>query len=242
MNIENIENLTKASVNFQGLSHAAREKACEEYKQNEPKGLFALRLTLDGQISKLCGQFQENIENSNEKISYQLDLSASLIRTHFVINDLIMSGDIIEALTLIRKQIENFTRLVEIDEKPLGKLLKKTPNVCDILKKSGKKLYPQLSEVAHFGTPRVGELIRKNIKEENKFGPSVFPFYSDTLFEVYKQHSFVSIYFIFWIVGFLKSLYQDKYDSSSDEKIIESIFNKAVEMDVIIIESEDNKK
>ena len=109
MDTELVELLAKITFDFQGLSKKARDKACEEYKANEPSGLSAIRLVLDGQLSRLFLRFTEKIEESTEKISYQLDLSASFFRTHFVINDLLLSGDIIEALTLIRKQLENLT-------------------------------------------------------------------------------------------------------------------------------------
>jgi len=239
MNIELIEKLAQISIDFQGLSKIAREKASDKYKAKEPSGLSAIRLTLDGQISRLFLKFNDKIDESTEKISYQLDLSESFIRTHFVVNDLLLSGDIIEALTLIRKQIENLTRLIEIDEKPLAKLLKKTPNVCEILKKSGKKLYPELSEVAHFGTPRIGALIRQCEPGNDKVGPSVFPFYSDFIFEAYKQHAFISISFVYWTIGFLKAVYKEKYDSELDENIMEPIFIKAIETGIFEINSEN---
>lgn len=242
MDREIVEKISKIAIDFQGLSAKARQNAIQEYKKNEPNGLFAVRVALDGQIARMVNRLQEKIENSDEKISYQLDLSASFIRTHFLIDDLILSGDIIEALTLIRKQIENLARLIEIDEKPLAKIARKTPNVCNILKKPGKKLYPELSEVAHFGSPRVGELIKIKNEDGNKCGPSVFPLFTDTLFEVYKQHSFISIYFMFWIIGFLKEIYKDKYDSFSDESIMEEIFEKAILLDIIRLDLEDNKK
>ena len=233
-----IEKISKIAIDFQGLSKQARLKAAEEYKENESDGLFAIRVALDGQIARMTLRFKEQIENSNEKVSYQLDLSASFLRTHFVINDLILSGDIIEALTLIRKQIENLTRLIEIDDKPLAKLSRKTPNVINILKKTGKKLYQELSEIAHFGSPRVGALIKIKNENESKCGPSVLPMFSDTLFEVYKQHSFISIYFAFWIIGFLNSVYNDKYAKESDENIMIEIFKKAVSEGIMKIDSD----
>ncbi|MGB0883842.1 MAG: hypothetical protein ACPGTG_03890 [Flavobacteriales bacterium] len=239
MNKEVLEKLSGISMDFQGLSEKARRLATEEYKEKEPDGLFAIRVALDGQIARQTLRFIEKIENTNEKISYQLDLSNSFIRTHFVINNLILTGDIIEALILIRKQVENLARLIEIDDKPLAKIKGKTPNVCNIIKKAGKKLYPELSEVAHFGTPRVGNLLKTKNIEEGKSGPSVFPVFSKTLFEVYKQHSFISIYFLFWINGFIKSIYKEKYDSTSDDTILDNIYKKAVLENIMRLDLEE---
>ena len=234
MDEEIIEKLLKISTDFQGLSEKARNDVKGTFIAKETDGLAAVRLTLDGQISRLFLRFLDKIDNTNEKISYQLYLSASFIRTYFIINDLILSGDIIEAITLIRKQIENLTRLIEINEKPLTKLLKKTPNVCNVLDKMGKSIYPELSEIAHFGTPRVGELIKMDKAGEGKSGPSVLPAFSSKLFDVYKEHAFISITFVFWIIEFLKSIYQEKYDCTSDELLMEHIFTLALDLGIII--------
>ena len=240
MDAELVEKLALIAVDFQGLSEKSRAETRETFKEQESNGISAIRLVLDGQIARLFLRFREKIENSNEKISYQLSLSASFIRTHFLINDLIISGDIIEALVLIRKQLENFTRLIELDETPLAKLSRKTPNVFNTLKNMGKSLYKELSEVAHFGTPRVGELINLEDIEKGKSGPSIFPVFSNRLNDVYKKHSFISIYFVFWIINFLKEIYKTDYNSSNDEMIIIEIFHLA-KKEGIIIELEDEE-
>ena len=162
MKEESIAKLIKAASEFQGASNNSRKETEGIYKINEPSDLFTIRASLDGEISLISKHFHKKIENPTEKISYKLDLTCSFIRTHFVINDLLLTGDIIEAATLIRKQLEVLTRLIEIDANPLAKLLKKTPNVCNVLNKMGKSLYPELSEIAHSGTPRVGKLIVQN--------------------------------------------------------------------------------
>ena len=156
-------------------------------------------------------------ENSTEQISYQLSLSASFLRSHFIINDLILNGDLIEAFTLIRKQLEILTRLHEIDKKPLFKLLKKTPNVVNLFKDGGKQLYPTLSEIAHFATPRVGELLTVKTFDDGSIGPSVHPAYNIDALACYDRHAYVSIYFVFWFMEFLKKIYGHSYECESDE-------------------------
>lgn len=183
----------------------------------------------------------KKIENSTEKISYKLDLTCSFIRTHFVINDLLLTGDIIEAATLIRKQLESLTRLIEIDAHPLSKLLRKTPNVCHVLKKMGKSLYPELSEIAHSGTPLVGKLIVQNESGTDKTGPSIYPVFDPLLYEFYKRHCFISIVWTYWTIGFLKEVYKTGYNSQFDEEIIDEIFLCAL-ANGIIIETKEREK
>lgn len=143
---EIIEELMKNACEYQGKCLEAREKTRQYYKTQEKEGENTLRIFIDGLMAKIAQEQASNkINNTTEKTSYQIILSTSFIRTHYLINDLFMQGDIIEALTLIRKQFETLARMHEIDSKPLLKLHKKTPNVCNIFKKAGKVIYPRLS-------------------------------------------------------------------------------------------------
>lgn len=124
---EHIEKLMIESTDFQGKSLECRLKSSEEYKSKEPDGHFNARLMIDGIIANTSKQLAMKIDEVNEKISYQIGLSVSFIRTHFLIHDMILNGDLIEAMLLIRKNFENITRIEEISAKELRKLLKKTP-------------------------------------------------------------------------------------------------------------------
>ena len=84
----------------------------------------------------------------------------SYVRTHFIVTDLILNGDLVEAVTLIRKQLESVARLNELDQRPLHKLEGKTPNIRMFFEHGGGEMYGHLSEVAHFSKPRVSELMR----------------------------------------------------------------------------------
>ena len=211
MNIKTIKELGQYSIEFQKSSEEWRKVNSKEFRLKETSGRNALRLVIDGLIAKFAYNLSEKTDETNDKISYKFSLSASFIRTHFIINDLILSGDIIEALVLTRKQLESLTRLKEIDKNPLLKLLKKTPNVINTLKENGKRLYKELSEVSHFASPRIGKLLTIKEGSNGNIGPSVFPIYSDSLIEAYKIHSFISINFIFEMIGFLEGIYKNKY-------------------------------
>lgn len=152
---------------------------------------------------------------------------------------MVLEGNLIEAFTLIRKNFESATRLNEIDKSPLTKLLRKTPNVINIFGNGGKKLYPTLSEIAHFATPRVGVLLTVNSADDGRFGPSLYPAFNVDTFACYDRHAFVSIYFCFWLIEFLKKLYKDDYDSTNDEATFYIMLSQAEECGVIEIEKEE---
>lgn len=214
---ENSEELLQNACDFQAVANNARAATLETYRKIEPNEHNVFRITLDGLLARTIQQLANKIEKPTEKISYQISLAISFVRTHFIINDMIMNGDLIEAFTLIRKNFESLTRLHEIDKNPLQKLLKKTPNVINIFKEGGKQLYPTLSEIAHFGTPRVGELLTVNSNVDGRVGPSLHPAYNEDALSCYDRHAYVSFYFSFWLIQFLKSVYGDKYDHEKDE-------------------------
>ena len=227
-----VENLLKLAVDFQAVSTEAREKAREVFRETEPSGESSLRILIDGFIAKLALVTNKRIiSDTDEKKSYQLSLSASFCRTHYLINDLIMCGDLIEGLVLIRKQLESLTRMYELDKTPLQKLLKRTPNVTNVFGKSGKVMYPQLSEFAHFATPRVGELLSVVEKGELR-GPSLVPEFSEAAFGCYEFHVLVSIYFFPFFIDKLQEFYSD-YDSSEDMEIFETIVTFALKENII---------
>ena len=227
-----VENLLRLAVNFQALSTESRDKTRDSFRENESKGASSLRILVDSFIAKLALVMNKrSIPNPDEKKSYQITLSASFCRTHYIINDLIMCGDLIEALVLTRKQLESLTRMYEIDKTPLIKLLKHTPNVTNIFGKSGKVIYPQLSEFAHFATPRVGELL-SIVEKDDLRGPSLVPEFSESAFVCYEFHVLVAIYFFTFIMDKLQEFYTD-YDPKDDMVIFNNIVSLAYREKII---------
>lgn len=236
---ENIEDLMRNAVEFQAEAIKSRASTNEIYRSKEPESHNSFRITLDGLMTRCIKQLSNKIEEPTDKISYQISLAISFVRTHFIVNDMILEGDLIEGFTLIRKNFESATRLNEIDKSPLAKLLRKTPNVINIFGKGGKKLYPTLSEIAHFGTPRVGELLTVNTSDDGRIGPSLYPVYNIDALACYDRHAFVSIYFVFWLIEFLKKTYKDKYDPTKDETTFFIMVKQAEDCGIIEIEKEE---
>lgn len=234
-----IEELLKEACEFQGISIQSREKSSEKYRKKETKEESYIRVVLDGLMVRLAQNMKEKIKETNEKISYQISLSASYVRTHFIINDMILHGDLIEANTLIRKQLESLTRLHELDSENIKKLTRKTPNVINTFKKMGKQAYPHLSEIAHFATPRVGELLHV-IESDLLVGPSMIPVYTDAAHGCFDMQATVSFYFLFWFIDKQREFYKE-FDGEDEKKLLLSAFKTAIDVGVIRIDDADEK-
>ena len=227
-----VRELLPAACEFQGESMKAREIAREEYRKVETNEENILRISIDGLLAQLASNMQNKITNTDEKTSYQISLVTSYIRSHYLINDMILDGDIVEATTLIRKQLESLTRIHELDANPLAKLLKKTPNVINCFKSVGKKIYPHLSEIAHFATPRVGELLHV-VEDGDLVGPSLHPRYTKSAHGSFDLQALVSIYFLFWLIEKQKSWFPN-IDSTSNMAVLYTTFKLALDSGVIL--------
>jgi hypothetical protein len=110
---EQIEELLAAACNFQGQARAAREKCRDDFRDAEREEDNTLRVVVDGLVASLRDMLSQPIERVDSGISYQIGLVTSYVRTHFIVTDLILNGDLVEAVTLIRKQLESVARLNE---------------------------------------------------------------------------------------------------------------------------------
>jgi hypothetical protein len=200
------DQLLRTACNFQGRAIQAREKCREEFRRAEREDDNTLRILVDGQIAALEAILSNPIPNVNPSLSYQIGLVTSYTRTHFLVTDLILNGDLIEAVTLIRKQLESLARLHELDHKPLDRLQGVTPNVGMFFRHGGGAIYGHLSEVAHFSRPRVSELMHV-IQDGERTGPSLHPAFTEHSFACLDLHHFVAIYFLVWITEKLKEWY-----------------------------------
>jgi hypothetical protein len=200
------ELLLEAACNFQGRGIQAREECREMFRRKEREDDNTLRILVDGQIAALETVLSKPIQNVDKALSYQIGLVTSYTRTHFLVTDFILNGDLIEAITLIRKQLESLARLHELDHRPLDKLQGVTPNVGMFFRHGGGEMYGRLSEVAHFSKPRVSELMHV-IQDGERIGPSLHPVFSEHSFACLDMHHFVAIYFLVWIVDKLKEWY-----------------------------------
>src|SRR4051812_21778446 len=94
------ERILRAAVDFGAMSAGARERCREQYREKEGEADNVLRILVDGQVATLAVAMTVKMDSPSPATSYQIGVSTSFIRTHFIVGDLIMNGDLVEALTL----------------------------------------------------------------------------------------------------------------------------------------------
>lgn len=218
MTSEQADKLLRAACEFQGESLAARDSCREQFRRIEQNEDNIFRILVDGQLGLLAKKMTSKVESTTPAISYQIGISASFIRTHFLVADFILNGDLVEAIVLIRKQLESLARLHELDSNPFQKLTGKVPNIQNVLKCGAGRMYGELSEVAHFSTPRVIKLL--HVAERGELiGPSLLPVHTESGKACFDMEHFVVVYFIAWMVEKLPGWYPG-YDNSNDRELL----------------------
>jgi hypothetical protein len=94
---EHADRLLRAACDFQARAVQAREKCREEFRHAERGDDNALRILVDGQIAAFETILSNPLQTVIPALSYQIGLVTSCVRTHFLVTDLILNGDLIEA-------------------------------------------------------------------------------------------------------------------------------------------------
>lgn len=140
--------------------------------------------------------------NSGKYLAY---LIATFVRTHMIVSDLIAASEIVEAVTLQRKQIETLARLHEIRQpESVSKLLGQVPNVKH-LGDTNRTLYGPYSEVAHSAVDSYFYLLGRGENQSAKF-MSLFPKFDANAYVTlgYLAVGVTELYV--WVVGNLEDL------------------------------------
>ena len=95
---------------------------------------------------------------------YRLKLIVSFIRTHYVISDLVKYSENIEAVVLLRKQLELLCRFKELEKQPSVSLHGKTPNIKHI--ENCGVLYGVLSEISHSSKEETLSLLGEYVSDD----------------------------------------------------------------------------
>ena len=119
----------------------------------------------------------DGIEIADEKQQYKLLLAVSFMRTHYVVNELIAYSEVIEAATLMRKQLELIARMKEIDVSELKRIYKKVPQIKHV--PMMKECYGIWSQVAHNANIDSLDLLGYNFDDETHKRFYVHPTYTE---------------------------------------------------------------
>ena len=239
MNIEVIsEKLLHSACEFQGISQQARMACREQFRRVETSEQNVLRIGVDGMVATLSERISEPIDNVTEESSYQVGLSASFIRSYYIVTELLMNGDLIEGLVLLRKQVEILARILELEERSVALLRGKTPNIKYILTNGTGRVYGHLSEVAHFSTPECAEIMGVNT-DGVRFGPSLTPQFHNPAFGYMELSHFTGVRFSQWMLSKLKVWYP-KIDLSFEHGLAFLVISNAFDAGVLERKEEPN--
>lgn len=175
---KNIEKTVKSLCDLSLDIEKANKKHREEFTAQETEQATDIRMMLDGLISRIYLEINTPIRPSSEETEYQLALGASFIKTHLNLHDLILEGYLIDANTLLRKQLECLARIEELDNKKVDMKSKKTPQIQNVEKGQAGRAYGALSTVAHSGTMDAVTSLLDNYNGDNYKAITLFSKYT----------------------------------------------------------------
>jgi hypothetical protein len=157
------------------LSHRAifRERAKAAFFANNSKAadlLDAMSELVSATTLFLSGK---DLSATSQRL-YLSDLLVSFCRSHFIAADLVVHTELIEAATLIRKQMELMARVQELSKSmTIEELLRRTPNVRHLASQL-RRLYDEYSRIAHSADPETLRLLGTTHSEGRSYTP-VYP-------------------------------------------------------------------
>jgi hypothetical protein len=153
------------------------------------------------------------------------DLIVSFIRTHFIISDLVVCSELIEASTLLRKQLELLARLNELREgKSAEQLKKRVPNLNALQTKINVQ-YGAYSEIAHSSHLAPLQMLGSQKNSEDNMQTLVFPEFQEDSY-VCLQHIVLSVFEFGLCMNELLNAHDLGIDSSENEKLLVDILPK----------------
>jgi hypothetical protein len=168
----------------------------------------------------MSGKSLQDIRNG----LYIGDLIVSFCRSHFISIDLILSGELVEAAVIIRKQMELIARLNEcMGEMDIESLVKRTPNVKH-LKSEMKKMYSVYSEIAHSASPKTISILGRSDYESKTFTP-VYPIFDENSYVSLQHMTLLVFEFYLSYSVFLENNFID-YDGTRDAILFEELIEK----------------
>lgn len=193
----------------------ARKYAMEQILTEFPK-LKDISFLMDNFFTIISNRISEQ-PIVNDTLQYKILLCVSFMRTHFVINELILYSSNLEAATLLRKQIELLARMNELKIENIEKLQRKTPCVKHV--PWVKKFYGILSESAHSATIESLDDLGYTMENEECKRFYIQPTYSGRTIDL--LYLWIELFMMFSVEMIeIQSEIFENYDSSVDWNLI----------------------
>jgi hypothetical protein len=154
---------------------AFRQKAISDFAAADPTAVSLVRMTGD-----YVAWFTLSLSGRDFRLVqhgfHVSPLVVSFARTHFIVSDLVLCCELVEAATLLRKQFELLVRLNELGQGDPKKLQGKVPNL-KALRTNLRMLYGQYSEIAHSASTQPLEIMGTLHETEGTRRTPVYPIY-----------------------------------------------------------------
>ena len=125
-----------------------------------------LRQELDEYVARLTHDLSGAQFPNTEEGKYLVYLLVTYARSHMIVSDLIAVGDLVDAATLTRRQMEVMSRLHEVRATPdLATLMRKTPNVGRP-QTQVRRMYGEYTGIAHASNPVNMQLFGRGVDSE----------------------------------------------------------------------------
>ena len=209
----------------------AEERHRKEFLSQESPAYNNARIMIDGLVSSIFLKADEPIKLITPEGEYQLLIGASFVRTHLLLDGIILNGHIVDSHCLLRKQLEQLARLQELESQTVDKLKKKTPNIKNAGDGSGP-VYGAQSEVAHFSLPEVGYSLLATLSCGTHSRVTAQPSFTRNSVFAMNSRLFIGVKFAAWFIARLIRWYPEKNFESLQKQFCAAV-ECAVEAKII---------
>jgi hypothetical protein len=204
---------------------AFREKAANDFLTKRPRANL-LVATATELVANLTYFSTDKDIRPIKNGHYINDLIASFCRSQFAAADFVIYGELVEAATIIRKQMELLARLKELSAgEALEDLIGDTPNVRHLMPNL-RKLYGEYSAIAHSSTPQKLQLLGEVEKDGLTYTP-LYPLFDENAYVALNHLIILTFEFALWAMDFYRRELAG-YDSGYDEDLFKSLAQLAV--------------
>lgn len=204
------------------LHQECRNAASIEFDKAIPCGMPLM----EEMENYLCNLFErlKHVSVIGERDQHRLPLIVSFIRTHMVIDELLHCCENIEAVTLVRKQLELLARYKETENmEELQRAIKhkKVPQMSKV--ENGGQMYGMLSEIAHAAKPETYTLLGYEKQEDESVGINLFGVYDDNVKVTFGIHIDIFCRFFIEMMQF-QNEHIESYSEDSDMEWMSKVF------------------
>lgn len=207
------------SKSYVGNLVSYREEALNALDAEYPdvKGVFGRMISF---FTELCRRL-DGVEVGDEALQYKILLAVSFMRTHICVCEHIFNSENIEAVILMRKQLELIARMREVEVKDLENLYEKVPNV--VFGRPMNNLYGILSKITHNTDLESLDMLGYRMDDETHKQFSLYPIYNENTIYSFDIAIGLFLMFVMESIFLQKQLFPD-YDIKADGDAIVDFF------------------